>query len=207
MPSTQDRRRLVSSDCSLDPIPPSVMEDLELLDLLDESTTTENPADPAPENQELSRMLSLHTRVPTSFTAAKRDDEAQATGSGPFRKIGAGACGLIFAQDGKSLVYKLAKVDNDELWNDRIMHERIAGEFYRFAIDEVKVPECYYFIPQRRFGNNPELVDAAKDLCNLPTCALITERIPPLPSPTRHQLIEKYCSPRIKKQAHADPAN
>lgn len=150
-------------------------------------------------------MLSLHTQGSTSPAADEPDDEA--TSPGGFRKIGAGACGLIFAQDGLPLVYKLAKVDNDELWNDYTMHQAIAREFYRFIIDEVRVPECYSFIPRGSFDNNPKLVDVAKDLCNLPTCALITERIPPLPSQTRHQLIEKYCSPRIKTQAHADPAN
>lgn len=30
------------------------------------------------------------------------------------------------------------------------MHEVIAREFHRYIIDEVRVPECYFFVPSDR---------------------------------------------------------
>ncbi|KAK0712940.1 hypothetical protein B0T26DRAFT_813168 [Lasiosphaeria miniovina] len=105
-----------------------------------------------------------------------------------FRKIGAGACGSVFAQDGKSLAIKLAKpLDHTELWNDYQMHEEIARGFHRYIIDEVRVPGCYFFVPSDResfWDKHPELLDAARDL-----------------------LIEKHCAPRIKDKVRADFAN
>jgi hypothetical protein len=156
-------------------------------------------------------MLSLRSQISTSSSAAERHAKAQAEGQTAFRKIGAGACGSVFAQDGKSLVIKLAKSpDHTELWNDYQMHEEIASEFHRYIIDEVRVPECYFFIPSDResfWDKHPELLDAAKDVCNIPTAALVTERIMPLPSTTRELLIDKYCAPSIKDKARADFAN
>ncbi|KAK0631358.1 hypothetical protein B0T14DRAFT_532158 [Immersiella caudata] len=156
-------------------------------------------------------MLSLRSQISTSSSTAERHAEAQAKGKTVFRKIGAGACGSVFAQDGKSLVIKLAKSsDHTELWNDYQMHEAIAREFRRYIIDEARVPECYFFVPSDResfWEKHPELLGAAKEVCNLPTAALITERIMPLPSTTRELLIDKYCAPRIQDKAHADFAN
>lgn len=157
-------------------------------------------------------MLSLRSQISTSSSAAERHAEAHAAeGQTAFRKIGAGACGVVFAQDGKSLVIKLAKSpDHAELWNDFQMHEEIAREFHRYLIGEVRVPECYFFVPSGResfWDKQSGLLEAAKGVCNLPTAALFTERIRPLPSRTRELLIDRYCAPSIKDTARADAAN
>ncbi|KAK3936029.1 zinc finger protein-domain-containing protein [Diplogelasinospora grovesii] len=51
------------------------------------------------------------------------------------------------------------------------------------------------------------LKNAAEGIVNLPTAALISQRIQPLPARTRHLLIDKYCAPRIRQSALGDPAN
>ncbi|KAJ9160858.1 Pre-mRNA splicing factor ATP-dependent RNA helicase PRP43 [Coniochaeta hoffmannii] len=155
-------------------------------------------------------MLSLHSVVSTTSSAAQRHTQAQEQGVKAFTKIGAGACGAVFAQDGQSLVIKLAKGDSKALWNDYTMHANIASKFARYVIDEVRVPACYFFVPPETtsyFDSYPNLVQAAEQLVNFPTAALVSERILPLPHGTRISLIEKYCSPRNRQNALADRAN
>ncbi|KAK4460937.1 zinc finger protein-domain-containing protein [Cladorrhinum samala] len=165
-------------------------------------------------NQSLDRMLSLGSQAPTSSSpTAEQHAAAQERNSQTFRKIGAGACGAVFAPDGKSVAFKLAKSDDgSELWNDYKMHDRIIRAFdkYMYMIDDVRVPECYIFSPstnQEFLDNCTGLAEAAQDVCNLPTHVLVTQRIHPLPSSTRNLLIDKYCAPRIKEEARADAAN
>jgi hypothetical protein len=66
---------------------------------------------------ELNRMLSLHREVSTTSSTA-RHDAVQERDEESFKKIGARACGAIFAQNGRSLVVKLAKSHEEDLWND-----------------------------------------------------------------------------------------
>lgn len=182
-----------------------------LLDaVVDSSTSNQEVCGLASRELELHRMLSLQSRIPTTSSEAQHH-AAQSQSEIPFRKIGAGACGAIFAQDGKSIVMKLAKTDDElSLWNDYRRHTRIANQFRKWGFTEVRVPECYYFVPKddpRYFGQRPQLVEAAKEVCNLPTSALVTERIWPLPKDIRTLLIDKYCAPRIKEAAFSDAAN
>ncbi|KAL7784318.1 hypothetical protein V8C37DRAFT_396110 [Trichoderma ceciliae] len=160
---------------------------------------------------ELHRMLSLRSQISTTSSDAERHAAAQSEKENSFRKIGAGACGAVFGQDGKSVVIKLAKTDDEQsLWNDYSMHACIANKFRKWGFTQVRVPACYYFVPRddpHYFSRNPKLVEAAKEVCNLPTSALVTERILPLPKSTRDLLIDKYCAPRIKQTAFGDAAN
>lgn len=95
------------------------------------------------------------------------------------------------------------------------MHKLVAEKFCKWEsckwkYTNVKVPVCHYFVPRDEtlyFERNPKLVEAAKEICNLPTSALITERIQPLPKLTRALLIEKYCPPPVKQTALGDVAN
>lgn len=230
-PNNQVRRRLFTPSESIAyPTVPMLEQDVEtnlrLLDILDALTTqdapttqeapTTVPIDSEPNmqrvNQELHRMLSLQNQVSTTSSAAERHAEARATESSTFRKIGAGACGAIFAQDGKPLVYKLDKSGDDEsmLWNDFLMHLRICKCFDRFIIDEVKVPQCLGFVPKSKttyFDKHPGLGEAAIPVCNFPTHALVAERIHPLPKSVRDCLIEKFCLPKNQNNARADVAN
>ena len=176
------------------------------------SQSTSNIDTDARLNRELKRMLSIHSVVSTASTAARAHDEAQSRGAQTYKKIGAGACGAIFAQDGKSVVVKVAKGNELELWNDYLMHAKIADAFREFDIASIRVPKYYYYSPRMNesfFDQNPGLKAAAAPFCNFPTAALLTERILPLPKNTRGCLIDKFCDPNpaMRASARADPAN
>ncbi|KAK3682898.1 hypothetical protein B0T22DRAFT_502070 [Podospora appendiculata] len=134
----------LSQNESLSPSPASASETLAVRKDLD---------------KELHRMLSLGSQISTSPSTAERHAKAQAKGQAAFRKIGASACGSVFAQDRESVATKLAKSpDHTELWNDYQMHEEIARGFHRYIIDKVGVPECYFFDPSDR----PRIKDKAR---------------------------------------------
>ncbi|KAI1385215.1 zinc finger protein-domain-containing protein [Hypoxylon trugodes] len=151
----------------------------------------------------LSHALSIHSVVSTSSSSA----EINTTPS--FTKIGAGACGAIFAEAGKSLVAKLAKNPGLELWNDYKMHTLIYEKATPLGA-RIRIPRPYFFVPgddAEYFEKHTTLVEAAEDICNLPTHVLVTERIVPLPQITRTLLIEKYCSPHLQPSALACAGN
>ncbi|KAL0475100.1 zinc finger domain-containing protein [Neurospora intermedia] len=161
-------------------------------------------------DKSLRLALSLHSTSPSSFFT-EEENHAPTTPC-PYRKIGAGACGAIFAQEGKSVVVKLAKdPSSQELWNDFQQHRKISRLFNRvYQVEEVRVPKLLGFVPLKKtefWDAEPDLTKAAENICTVPTHALIAERILPLPRNTRHLLIEKYCAPRGKQKALADPAN
>ncbi|KAK3948856.1 zinc finger protein-domain-containing protein [Pseudoneurospora amorphoporcata] len=146
------------------------------------------------------------------YLPCRYEQRAQAEGAKAFRKIGAGACGAIFAQEGQSVILKLAKDPSSaELWNDYSKHRKIARLFEDvYHVEGVRVPEVLgYMGPQRTdfWDAEPGLIKGAEGICTVPTKALLAERIFPLPRSTRHLLIEKYCAPRGKQKALADPAN
>lgn len=90
---------------------------LQFMDLLEPTNETNTSITPLQGHDlELHRLLSIHSFVITSSSNAARQSLAQATNSRRFSKIGAGACGAIFAQEGKSLVFKLAKTSDLCLW-------------------------------------------------------------------------------------------
>ncbi|RKU48738.1 hypothetical protein DL546_000910 [Coniochaeta pulveracea] len=221
-PKVSRRKLATSSEFIADPTPPlwevDAQTSLKLLALLENSTI--NDSDPPTSyptatkdsdlNNDLRRMLSIGSVVSTSSSAAERHNKAQRDGQNDFRKIGAGACGAVFAQDGKSIVVKLAKASDRDLWNDYVMHTRIATELDRFVINGLKVPACYYFVPQEHtefFDRYPGLMSAANGILNLPTAALLTERILPLPQVVREKLIQKYCPERIRNRAMAETSS
>ncbi|KAM0257744.1 hypothetical protein ACHAQJ_004195 [Trichoderma viride] len=212
--ASSNRRRLASSDAY--PASPTlekqISEDMSLLSLLDAVDKEDSPQEALNNTElELHRMLSLRSQISTTSSDAERHASAQSQNTTSFRKIGAGACGAIFAPDGKSAVVKLAKTNDDQsLWNDYGMHKSIADEFCNWGYTEVRVPQCHYFVPRddpHYFGQNPKLVEAARQVCNLPTSVLVTERILPLPKAIRTLLIEKYCLPQGKQTALDDVAN
>ena len=209
-PSSNRRRLNASSAPFLEDFPTS----LQLSNLLEDPVCAPGPTSSYPRDADhgLNKMLSLRREVSTSIasSAAEHQGTTQMRDDESFRKIGAGACGAVFAQDGRSLAIKLAKAEDLDLWNDYVMHSSIAEYFSAYKIDEIKIPACYYFVPKdesQYFAKRPSLVEAATPVCNLPTSALVTERIMPLPQTTRALLIEKYCAPRNKEKALADPAN
>lgn len=172
-----------------------------------------NPHDNLVDNIDtrLNHALSLHTTVSTTSSTAQAHNTAQIREYDMYNKIGAGSCGVIISHDGKAAVLKLAKAGyRDELWNDYVQHDAIASYFPSDRIEDVKIPACKFHVPASKsefFAKHPGLGKAAERECEFPTSVLVTERIWPLPKPTREMLIEKFCAPRLRKAAKADPAN
>ncbi|PNP43671.1 hypothetical protein TGAMA5MH_04643 [Trichoderma gamsii] len=156
---------------------------------------------------ELSRRLSLRNQHFATFFKIKRPENKDA--DLPYRKIGAGSCGTILAQEGQPFVVKVAKTDGNALWNDYMMHASIADQFRIWSVIEDKIPACYYFVPKGNpyFDDNPTLLQGAEQVCNMPKDALVTERIYPLPLRTRNLLIENFCAEQAKSAARRDPEN
>ncbi|KAK4043420.1 zinc finger protein-domain-containing protein [Parachaetomium inaequale] len=180
------------------------MERLGLIDPASDTDSSCSSSDLGPAELELNRLLSFASETPLP---------AQAQADAPFTKIGAGACGAVFAQQGKPYATKLSKTsDHGALWNDYIRHAEITRHFGLWEFDEVTIPACHYFVPHddgpRFLEQHPGLADAAQPVCNfLPTSALVTERILPLPARVGALLIDKYCAEDIKAKSRADPAN
>ena len=64
-----------------------------------------------------------------------------------YRSIGTGSCGKVFEQLGSIFALKVAKVDDDALWNDYLMHTRIVNGFS--ALEQLKdlhIPRVFYFV-------------------------------------------------------------
>lgn len=152
---------------------------------------------------ELSVLLSFHRRTPV--------DDAKAQGDEPFTKIGAGSCGVVFAQPRRPYAIKLSKTKcHRVLWNDYLRHAKIAQCFDQWKCDKVSVPACHYFVPPNEsqfFDQHAGLAEGARRECHFPTSALVTERIQPLPERVRTLLIDKYCAEHIKEEARTDVAN
>ncbi|KAK0652369.1 zinc finger protein-domain-containing protein [Cercophora newfieldiana] len=214
--------------------PPNTSQDLADLDLHPSSVLPEATQDVKdPLSLELGRLLSFqtgtHTTSPrreTSPTDASSrgiyaylrisDAYPETTNASnsehpPFRKIGAGACGIVLARPGPyQPAVKLSKAPNlTELHDDYVAHTAIA-KASRDRYIGVNLPKCHLYIPDSEEWfpeQNPDLFEVAKPICNLPTHTLITERIPALPAAVRERLIEKYCAPKGVDGAKSDPAN
>ncbi|KAL7951791.1 zinc finger domain-containing protein [Trichoderma barbatum] len=175
-----------------------------LLEDAAEASSTTNP-----ESRRLSTEdLELRSILLFGSFPASPDSESFET---TFRKIGAGACGAVFARNGKSKAIKLSKTtDEMALYNDYSMHVTIFEQFGKWHFEEARVPKCHYFVEKDEpdyFNKRPGFVAAAEEDIHLPTSALVSRRIPPLPKRARTLLIDKYCAPPMKEAAHGDVAN
>ncbi|KAK3328718.1 xylose isomerase-like protein [Apodospora peruviana] len=93
-------------------------------------------------------------------------------------------------------------------------HITVAAQFRKSKVDGLCTPECYDFVRKEDvatfFGclGWPGLIETAIPVCNLPTHALISQRIQPLPQSTQNLLIDKFCeNPCLKDVGLNDPAN
>ncbi|KAJ1324113.1 DUF3669 domain-containing protein [Microdochium nivale] len=169
-------------------------------DLLEPTVDYQAPSDEAftEQDRELQRLLTLGTVVEEAMNP-----------STAFTKIGAGACGAIFARVGSS-VLKLAKPSPFSLSNDYQKHKLIRSHMLANGV-HINIPECHWFMDAHHAGSffnaNPQLAEVAGQVCNLPTSVLATQRIPPLPATTRAHLIRKFCAPHIRAEALQARAN
>lgn len=176
-----------------------------------------SPVEPKDEAQALSRgftlndaklrrMLTIHSLVASNPATAEKEREKE---EALWDQIGSGSCGAIFAPRGRSEVIKVAKKENNSLWNDFLMHRKILRSVIKYPELRVKFPHCLGFAQTKEdfFSDKPSLKKLASDFCTVPADVLVSERILPLPEPTRTHLIEKFCPPGLKETAHADEAN
>ncbi|KAI1456930.1 zinc finger protein-domain-containing protein [Annulohypoxylon moriforme] len=151
--------------------------------------------------------LSINDDAPSPSSKDEGRETARSTQL--FKMIGDGGCSAVFAQEGGSLAVKISKKSRFGQWNDYVMHTLIYEEIKHHRAD-VMVPRCYFFVPAEDrvfFEKNQALVKAARNICDIPTDILVSERIPPLEEETRAALINEYCAPRLRLRALADPKN
>ena len=190
---------------------------LRLLNLLDKPSPTplSDLSEPAANEINLARMLSAKWVVSTtsSFAARQNKTHQEARIAKKFRKIGAGACGAVFAADGQSLAFKIGKTgtsnDGAALWTDYQMHQRIINALREYKAD-IEIPTCHFYVThddQEWWDKHQDLAAVAGDICHVPARVLVTERVLPLPAPVRHELIQQFCKEDLRTRAAADVAN
>lgn len=217
------QRRFIASSSEYEPPLSSDFEhDLEtslrLLSLL-ENPSTSQPIHDLLQAQniqdDLARMLSARSIISTtsSFAVGQAKTNEETSHTRTFRKIGAGACGAVFAADGESLSYKIGKTgildDEAALWTDFNMHGYIMKALRKFKAD-IEITNVHIYINHDNkewWEKHRELKMAASSACNLPARVLVTERILPLPAPIREKLVDQFCKKDLSASALADPAN
>ncbi|KAG7287923.1 hypothetical protein NEMBOFW57_007441 [Staphylotrichum longicolle] len=191
------------------------LERLNLIDARSDTDSSLSSSDLSPLDLELNHLLSLNSKTPSAKPATLTPPQPQPDDDGsnepPFIKIGSGACATVLAQPGAPFAVKLSKADHQEaLWNDYLRHAKLAKCFAWHGFDDVRMPACHYFVPPwtpRFVERQPAFRDAARRCRNVPTSALVTERIPPLPPRARELLIERFCVEGVKEEARRDVAN
>ena len=191
----------------------ALLANMQLLSILDDEAEASIPP-PGADSLELrlGRMLSVGSVISTTSSFAEEQDTGAKTGveAAPYKLIGWGACGAVYTQDGSTKVLKVAKTDDQQLWIDYRMMTRVWEAFARTpeVSEETFVPQPEFFVPrtetrwwEEREGNIPSGV------VNLPTAALSSERIFPLPQAIRSELIEKFCQPRNRRKALESESN
>ncbi|KIW16520.1 hypothetical protein PV08_06575 [Exophiala spinifera] len=213
------RRRFIASSSDYEPPMTTEFEEdltanLRLLSLLENpssSPSAQSLPEPQQKQIELARMLSIKSVISTTSSFAEEQSKANESSVRTFRKIGAGACGIVFTVDGQSLSYKIGKTldDDDALFNDYTMHQTIKRAVRQFST-EIEIPDVYGIIERddtKWWNEHHDLYTTARDVVNLPAPVVITERILPLPAPTRTQLINHFCRENLQQSAKADSAN
>ncbi|KAL1633539.1 Class II abasic (AP) endonuclease [Diplodia intermedia] len=188
-----------------------VADNLLLLDLLNSENAESDFENAFTLEQQLGRLLSTRSMISTSSSFAEQQHTA-VDGQATYRLIGWGACGVIYAQDGSSLVLKLAKTDDQQLWTDYLMNTRAWEALARIpeVSEEIHIPQPSFYVPKSEQGwwkRNQDMFPTADSPVHLPTAVLCSERILPLPSEIRNKLIEKFCAPRNRSKALQSPGN
>ncbi|OIW25607.1 hypothetical protein CONLIGDRAFT_582051 [Coniochaeta ligniaria NRRL 30616] len=128
-----------------------------------------------------------------------------------FRKIGFGQCGLVFQRPGRDFVVKIARPGfHDALWSDFVAHFHVYQAFRAQLPRHVcRVPKVYSYRNKDSawWGDHRRLFREPHDSFPMPSMALITERIMPLPRIARQALVAKYCPASLRRAVLAHPSN
>ncbi|KAL9601086.1 MAG: hypothetical protein Q9219_002796 [cf. Caloplaca sp. 3 TL-2023] len=160
----------------------------------------------------LKRLLSIKSVVSTSSSLAQRYQSAVETHRA-FRKIGTGSIGKIFEHSGTIWVYKLPLTDvSSKLWNNYVMNRRISDSFENSGslAKLVDVPRAFWYAQSTTTAFWDDNIDRFPWTISFERRrrdVLCTERIFPLPKPTRERLIDLFCPPHIQESAKSHLAN
>ncbi|KAF4973337.1 hypothetical protein FZEAL_9353 [Fusarium zealandicum] len=168
----------------------------------------------------LTRMLSIDpVTIGAPPTSVNQDEatrvqniESRKTG---YRKIGFGQCGLVFERPGQGFVVKVARPAFVEaLLNDYQVHLAIYSAFSaqsqaNAAAPESRVPQVFQHVTKGHtwWEQNKPLFLADHGDFPLPSSALTTEHIFPLPKIVRKHLIDRYCPREIQDEVGNNPVN
>ena len=119
----------------------------------------------------------------------------------PFRRIGQGFCGTVWATPAGSGDISAIKRENGgpgrSLYNDYEVHVRVLKNLSG-SLPSLLVPACYEYISCHNQNWWDERLARFPKEFQVPCNALISERIPPFTKQVRDILIEKYCPDSLR---------
>ncbi|KAI8275190.1 hypothetical protein K4K59_010343 [Colletotrichum sp. SAR11_240] len=134
----------------------------------------------------------------------------RANNTDPYEVIGFGQCGWVYHRKGRNHVVKLARQGyQDALQTDHTAHLKVRAAFDSHK-PPVNVPEPILLAPptSRWWKKHSSiLLEAPHDISQKTMCALLSQRIPPLPKSHRDKLIDTFCPAHKRRDAAADPKN
>ncbi|CAG8154268.1 unnamed protein product [Penicillium olsonii] len=129
-----------------------------------------------------------------------------------YREIGFGECGVVFERLGQNYVIKVARpFYEDSLWADFSAHFQVRKAFESQSNEPTcRIMKLFSYVPkdnQRWWEEKLPFLSPTCPSLYLPTMALITERILPLPKTARQALIDAYCPAISRTAVAANPTN
>ncbi|KAK2772073.1 hypothetical protein CKAH01_14078 [Colletotrichum kahawae] len=128
----------------------------------------------------------------------------------PYQVIGFGQCGWVYHRKGTKHVVKIARNGyQGALQTDHTAHLKVFTAFDSHK-PPVNISEPIRFAPPTSHWwkkNDPILLHAPDDISRKTSCALLSQRIPPLPKCHRDTLINTFCPAHKRREAAADPKN
>lgn len=148
-------------------------------------------------------------------------------GQPPFRRIGAGSCGSVWAVDIEACQYTtstcaIKRADGSpdrSIVNDFKMHQKVLRALTVFVprvrppivaatASWIQIPDCYGLVIWRDLDWwNCQKLERFPAQYQVPCDVLVTERIPPFHRGIRENLIERFCPEHIKQSAKMHGAN
>lgn len=115
----------------------------------------------------------------------------------PFRRIGQGFCGTVWAADAAGVTSTLAMKREDggpgrSLYNDYEMHLAVFRSLYA-RLSTASVPGCHQYVSSDHQAWWEDHLSRFPKTVQIPCNVLVTDRIPPFPKAVRNTIIDLYC--------------
>jgi hypothetical protein len=139
--------------------------------------------------------------------------------SRPFRHIGHGFCGSVWAVDRPGNACAIKREDGGEgrsVLKDFVMHQKILAVMQdlksrspqTLAItSNIAVPACHQLVRQDDSTWWSDRLKRFPSQFQIPCNVLISDRIPPFSQETRETLIDRYCPAQTRQSAKLHEAN